>query len=386
MVLLICQMAHVHPLTVAAALNQLSIVAKRPLQLSTLVSECYSWKDVYINRPRDGFPVTGSVALTAKIDVSSCRIPTSQQIKIHLPLSGHGADNDIEKGVGERNELVLSIQGMDCSSCFSCVSRALEPIPTVRFEKPDLMAGCLTLTYDTAFTDGDRILKTILEKSGVACPIVFDGRPGERTLRVRSSRPILERDVINIRGITRVRAEGKDVYSIGFDPAVVRRREAFQYLALWNLTFIPPTEGDDVADSNTLRPILIRTLLSSLLAIPVLIFAWAPLPDHPVLYGGLSLVSTTLIQWGCALYIHAGALRVLLKQRRIGMDLLVTISSTIAYIYSFVDFSLEVAGTHISDGFFETNALLITLILIGRLVLAWTRRRATSSLRALQQL
>jgi heavy metal translocating P-type ATPase len=317
-----------------------------------------------------------------------CKPAGDERRPIKVPAVPTGKrDDDVEKGAGERNKLVISIKGMDCGSCFTRVSRALQPIPTVKVESTDLMAGRATLTYDTAFTDGERIVSTILEQSGFVCHIVFDGKSGERVLRVRSNQVIRERDAMErVKGITRVRHEGKEVYSIVFDPACARGRDVLTSLASWNVTFVPPPGPMDEGGSNELRPLVIRTLISALLSVPVLIFAWAPLPEHPVLYGALSIAFTTPIQWGCAYYIHAGALRVLVKQRSLEMDFLVTLSTTTAYVYSVIAYGLQVAGVHISEGFFEASALLVTLILIGRLVSAWSRRRATSALNALQGL
>ena len=68
------------------------------------------------------------------------------------------------------------------------------------------------------------------------------------------------------------------------------------------------------------------------------------------------------------------------------MNVLVSLSSITAYVFSVVAFGFEVAGKPFTDPFFETVALLISLIYLGRLVQAATRRSASSAIRALQQL
>jgi cation transport ATPase len=123
-----------------------------------------------------------------------------------------------------------------------------------------------------------------------------------------------------------------------------------------------------------------RTTISIICCIPVLIFSWAPIPRHPITYGSISLVLTTIIQFYVALPIYSSALRSLLFLHMIDMDLLVAVSTSIAYIYSVVVFAIQAAGRKFSDQFFETSALLVTLIMLGRLVSAYAHRRASSAL------
>ncbi len=62
------------------------------------------------------------------------------------------------------------------------------------------------------------------------------------------------------------------------------------------------------------------------------------------------------------------------------MDVLVALSSTIAYVFSVVGYVMQVAGHKFSTPFFETPTLLITLITLGKLISAYSRRRVTSAL------
>lgn len=55
-------------------------------------------------------------------------------------------------------------------------------------------------------------------------------------------------------------------------------------------------EGADDRVARDLRRIALRTFAACILSVPVLVFAWAPLPARPVVYGGLSVGLTTLIE------------------------------------------------------------------------------------------
>lgn len=68
------------------------------------------------------------------------------------------------------------------------------------------------------------------------------------------------------------------------------------------------------------------------------------------------------------------------------MGLLVAVSTLTAYVFSVVAFALDLSGHRFAEPFFETPALLISLIYVGRLVQAFSRRSAGSTVRALRSL
>jgi heavy metal translocating P-type ATPase len=121
-----------------------------------------------------------------------------------------------------------------------------------------------------------------------------------------------------------------------------------------------------------------RILLDTL---PVLVLAWAPLPQHEILYGAISMALATIIQVVVAGPFYLSAVRALLITRVIEMDLLIVLSTSTAYIFSVIAFAYEVRGRPLSTGeFFETSTLLVTLIMLGRFVSAFARHKAVESI------
>jgi heavy metal translocating P-type ATPase len=130
------------------------------------------------------------------------------------------------------------------------------------------------------------------------------------------------------------------------------------------------------------------TLISACLTVPVLVLAWAPLPEREITYGSVSLVLATIIQIFIAGPFYVAALKSLIFARVIEMDLLIVLSTSAAYIFSVVAFALLVVGKPLSTGeFFETSTLLVTLIMLGRFITALARQKAIESIsiRSLQQ-
>ncbi len=171
--------------------------------------------------------------------------------------------------------------------------------------------------------------------------------------------------------------------TISFDPKIVGARISSNTAGLVAQSALAPPRIDPTleAGSRHVRSVGYMTLLSACLTIPVLVLAWAPLPDRPLEYGSASLALATLVQLFIAGPFYPKALKAFIFSRVIEMDLLVVLSTSTAYVYSVVSFGYLVAGRPLSTGqFFETSTLLVTLIMVGRWVAALARQKAVESI------
>jgi Cu2+-exporting ATPase len=179
----------------------------------------------------------------------------------------------------------------------------------------------------------------------------------------------------------------ENLLEVQYDSTVIQPRDVVAAFNPWDGEHVPleQVRGPSQA-SNDLWLLFRRTFLSATATIPILIFAWAPVPEHPILYGSISLALATFVQFYIALPLYRSSFRSLFLQHVIDMDLLIAGSTSIAYIYSIISFSFLAAGEPIDESFFETSALLVTLIMVGRTVSAFARRRTTSALDAIDSL
>ncbi len=104
-------------------------------------------------------------------------------------------------------------------------------------------------------------------------------------------------------------------------------------------------------------------------------------PD-PIVYGAIS-VPCTCVQICAGEPLYSAAFRSLFLRHALDTDALVILSSTIAYIFSFVAYVVQVTRHEFNTPFFGTPTLLLTLISIGELIGTYARRRATSTLGSL---
>ncbi|CAE6521641.1 unnamed protein product [Rhizoctonia solani] len=284
-----------------------------------------------------------------------------------------------------RHRVTLLVLGMDCPSCSPRVVRALNSLPSVGECHVDVFAGRATVTYHPDHVDTAEMTRHVTASTGFQCQIVQDGPVGEsdvpmRRMRIQLDQPIDEKD-LEMKGV-RIAKEEQDLieveYEVGLNP-----RDVLAAFEAWGGAYLPPAQESsiDSAQREVLR-LLHYTTVSAILCFPVLVFAWAPLPPHPTIYGGISLALTTLIQIYVARPIYVSGIRALTVQRTIDMDLLVALSTGTAYLFSTIAYAFREAGrpiNHQGESYFETSALLVTLVMLGRLIAAYARRRSTNA-------
>ncbi|KAH7337314.1 E1-E2 ATPase-domain-containing protein [Rhizoctonia solani] len=199
-------------------------------------------------------------------------------------------------------------------------------------------------------------------------------------MKVQLGRPLGGRH-LKLDGVTIVEENSSGLIEVEYETSV-NPRDVLTSFSSWEGVYVLPSRASSVdsAQREVFR-LLYLTVFSAILTLPVLVLVWAPLPPHPAAYGAVSLAMTTIIQVVVARPIYVSGIRALLFQHTIDMDLLVSLSIGTAYVFSTVAYACMVAGRPIKDGesYFETAALLVTLVMLGRLIAAYARRRSTNA-------
>ena len=320
------------------------------------------------------------------------------------------ANVDIERNlVLER--VTMHISGMTCTGCERKLQRVLSSITGVYNVKTSLVLGRAEFDVDAGISINEVALlverqtefRSTIHQGGHQLEVTW-----ERPLALLLQSPAGPEYPLGVEGIQIVDSRGQEWKSgttkrglrkaldfelfvskpnkynarITYDPSIVGARDLLEKSFGTPLSLVPVNSAyATAADTDHLHQALYMTLFSTLLTIPVLIMAWAPLPSHKVAYGSSSLALATLVQFIVAGPFYPKALKALLFSGMIEMDLLIVISTTTAYVYSVVAFVYETNGQPLSTGeFFETSTLLVTLIMCGRLASAYARRKAANSI------
>lgn len=296
------------------------------------------------------------------------------------------SSSDPEIPLSGTEHVVLAISGMTCTGCETKLQRTLATLQPVMKLKTSLVLSRAEFDLDlTAMTPED-VVKHLERTTEFKCEkITSTGSSlelicsGDAPLVAESKWPL---------GVTGMKVVDKTNLRVEFDAKLVGARDLVEKGWPQPMRLAPPKPDESLdAGARHVRSVGLLTLLSIVLTIPVLVMAWAPLPDHEVAYGSASLALATIIQVVIAGPFYPKALKAIIFSRVIEMDLLIVLSTSAAYIFSVVAFGHMVAGTPLSTGeFFETSTLLISLIMVGRYIAALARQKAveTTSIRSLQ--
>ena len=139
------------------------------------------------------------------------------------------------------------------------------------------------------------------------------------------------------------------------------------------------------------KRILISTIFSFGLGIPILILTMGEMIGLPILIKGANLnillfALATPVQFIAGSRFYRGLLHAL-RAKVANMDTLIAVGTTAAWGYStLVTFLPQVVPAEARVVYFETSALIIGFILLGRLLESKMRRRASDAIRRLMDL
>ncbi|KAF2118605.1 E1-E2 ATPase-domain-containing protein [Lophiotrema nucula] len=279
--------------------------------------------------------------------------------------------------------VVLSISGMTCTGCETKLSRTLATLPAISKLKTSLVLSRAEFDLDHSITSADNVMKHLERTTEFKCERVTIEGSSVDLLCSGNPADIVKGDWPD--GVTDIKMVDKKNVRIDFDAKVVGARDLLEKGWPSPMTLAPP-HADSTLDAGAkhVRHVGWMTLLSIVLTIPVLVLAWAPLPDKhrkEITHGSISLAFATVIQVAVAGPFYPKALKALIFSRVIEMDLLIVLSTSAAYIFSVVAFGYLVTDKPLSTGeFFETSTLLVTLIMIGRYIAAMARQKAVESI------
>ena len=290
------------------------------------------------------------------------------------------ASLDIEKGGSGNEHMALSITGMTCTGCETKLQRVLGTLLPISNLKISLVMARAEFNLDTAIMSPEAVMKHLERTTEFKCERISTQGSSLDVIPTGKVEDFLDQPLPL--GVNDRQLVGKGVVRIDFDPKVVGARSLIENNPESPCSLAqPPADPGLAAGSKHVREIGHMTLLSIFLTIPVLILSWAPLKRRPVTYGAVSLALATVIQVVIAGPFYPKALKTLIFSRMVEMDLLIVLSTSAAYIFSVVSFGYLVSAQPLSSGeFFETSTLLVTLIMVGRCVAAFSRQKAVESI------
>lgn len=295
--------------------------------------------------------------------------------------------DDVEEGSAYTEHVILKFQGSNCPGCTSKISKAFESLPAVHNLQMNTILLQAEFDLDLAKSSVRDVIDSVKSATGRACQRIGDGWQ-ELDVVVSGFCGDFGADAMLPVGVKDVTQVNRHTFSIKYDADIIGARQLLKALNT-NLdspvSLALPKSHDEVP--TEIRATAFTTALSWIFTIPILVLAWAPLPKHMIAYEAVSLALATVVQVVVAGPFYPRALRSLIVNRVVDLDLLVVLSTSITYGFSVASFICEVKGTRLVSGiYFETSALLITFIMMGRLMSDFACHRAfrIGSIKSLQ--
>lgn len=276
----------------------------------------------------------------------------------------------------------LFIKGMSCAACSARIERSLKKLTGVSEASVNLASNKATIIYDseqTSVTDfiakirdlgfDVPVERTEMSITGMTCAACsarvekkLNKLPGvqEATVNLATGRAAVQ----YIPGLTEPAELRKTVENLGFG-------------AHWVEESGDDQEGQDRRKEIRLQ--IARFTLAAILSLPLgwmmvaMVFGWHQYMLNP----WLQLALATPVQFVAGWQFYRGAYHAL-KTGGANMDVLVALGTSVAYFYSL---TAVVQGWH--ELYFESAAIVITLILLGKLLEAVAKGKTSEAIKKL---
>ena len=294
--------------------------------------------------------------------------------------------------INEKEQLAritISVTGMACASCALRVERALSKKAGVMEAGVNFAAEKTSVVYDPTTTNPDDLIGAIRD-AGYAAD-VREATFGVSGLTCASCVGRVERALTKVPGVLEANVNlANERATVEYLAGEVETRKLEKAIEGAGYGVIGEEESSSVEDSHERDYRKLRTdfLLAAALTVVILVGSLPHIFEFmlPIPTGwlnlGLLLLATPVQLWaGWRFYRGAWAA---LKHGQANMNTLVVMGTSAAYLYSVVaTLAPQVFAAGRADVYFDTSALIITLILLGRLLEARAKGRTNEAIKKL---
>ncbi|MES5939924.1 MULTISPECIES: heavy metal translocating P-type ATPase [unclassified Bacillus cereus group] len=297
--------------------------------------------------------------------------------------------------MNERKEANLQISGMTCAACANRVEKGLKKVEGVHDANVNFALEKTKIMYDPQKTNPQQF-KEKVESLGYG--IVSDKAEftvSGMTCAACANR--VEKRLNKLEGVNGATVNfALESATVDFNPDEINVNEMKSAITKLGYKLEVKSDEQDGSTDHRLQEIerqKKKFIISFILSFPLL---WAMvshfsftsfiyLPDM-LMNPWVQLALATPVQFIIGGQFYVGAYKAL-RNKSANMDVLVALGTSAAYFYS-VYLSIRSIGSseHMTDLYFETSAVLITLIILGKLFEAKAKGRSSEAIKKLMGL
>ncbi|MEF8680684.1 UNVERIFIED_CONTAM: heavy metal translocating P-type ATPase [Bacillus cereus] len=297
--------------------------------------------------------------------------------------------------MNEKKEANLQISGMTCAACANRIEKGLKKVEGVHEANVNFALEKTKIMYDPTKTNPQQF-KEKVESLGYG--IVSDKAEftvSGMTCAACANR--VEKRLNKLDGVNKATVNfALESATVDFNPDEVNVNEMKSAITKLGYKLEVKPDNQDASTDHRLQEIerqKKKFIISFILSFPLL---WAMvshfsftsfiyLPDM-LMSPWVQLALATPVQFIIGGQFYVGAYKAL-RNKSANMDVLVALGTSAAYLYS-VYLSIQSIGSskHMTDLYFETSAVLITLIILGKLFEAKAKGRSSEAIKKLMGL
>jgi Cu+-exporting ATPase len=290
-------------------------------------------------------------------------------------------------------QITLPITGMTCANCANTIERNLKKLEGVKAASVNLASERATVVYDPELIGQDRIIQRISEVGyGVATakaelPIVG--------MTCANCANTIERALKKLPGVTAANVNlASERATIEYLPGTVEladliatiRKVGYDVVET-TAAAVEPEDAERAAREAEIRRQRRRLLIGIVFTLPAFLLSMARdfgllgMAGHAPWLNWVLFALTTPVQFGVGWQFYRGAVKAL-RNRSANMDVLIAMGSSAAYFYS-LPVTLGLISGHV---YYETAAVIITLITLGKFLEARAKGRTSEAIKRLMGL
>jgi len=278
----------------------------------------------------------------------------------------------------------VGVDGMTCASCVRHVERALSALPGVADVNVNLALEKADIQAETSKVSSAQIVQAITDAGYTAREQTIVLAIGGMSCAACVTR--LEKVLAKVPGVVSASVNlGNETATIAFLGTDIAKDLINAVEGAGFEAKVKTQDDDRTAALPSDRREKIHLIAGVMLSLPLIApMAAMVVGEHWMLPGWMQFLLATPVQFWLGARFYRGGWKAL--RAGVGnMDLLVALGTTAAYALSVVTM-LGVYSGHDAHLYFESSAVVITLVLLGKYLEARTRRKTADAVRALLDL
>ncbi|PDZ18497.1 MULTISPECIES: heavy metal translocating P-type ATPase [Bacillus cereus group] len=297
--------------------------------------------------------------------------------------------------MNEQKEANLQISGMTCAACANRIEKGLKKVEGVHDANVNFALEKTKIMYDPQKTNPQQFKQKIESLGYVIVSDKAEFTVSGMTCAACANR--VEKRLNKLEGVNGATVNfALESATVDFNPDEINVNEMKSAITKLGYKLEVKSDEQDGSSDHRLQEIerqKKKFIISFILSFPLL---WAMvshfsftsfiyLPDM-LMNPWVQLALATPVQFIIGGQFYVGAYKAL-RNKSANMDVLVALGTSAAYFYS-VYLSIRSIGSseHMTDLYFETSAVLITLIILGKLFEAKAKGRSSEAIKKLMGL